>query len=130
MPVEKDPRTQAIIGAALEVHRHLGSGFLEAVYQEALALEMVARGIPFRREVELPIQYKNTKLATAYKADFVCFDSFVVESKALSRLSGPEESQILHYLRASGLETGLLLNFGSRSLELKRFVFSQSVKSV
>lgn len=120
----RDPRTFAIIGAAMEVHRQLGCGFLEAVYQEAMTLELAARGIPSRHQVELPIHYKGQKLNTTYRTDFVCFDSVIIELKALSKISGTEESQILNYLKASGCETGLLLNFGTRSLEYKRFVWS------
>ncbi len=126
---ERDARTYAIIGAAMEVHGHLGCGFLEAVYQEALAIEFERRGIPYRREVELPVFYKGTRLNTAYRADFLCYDAVVVELKALSKLSGTEESQILNYLKATGHATGLLLNFGTPSLEHRRFIFSKSVKS-
>jgi len=119
---QRDSRTYAIIGAAMEVHGALGCGFLEAVYQEALALELTQRGVPYRREAELPIFYKGRQLATTYRADFVCHDAVIVEPKALSTLSGTEEAQILHYLKASGIKTGLLINFGSPSLEYKRFV--------
>ena len=126
---QRDPRTYAIIGAAMEVHRELGCGFLEAVYQEALAVELTNRGIPFRKEVELPVAYKGHTLKAPYRADFICYDSLMVEVKALAQLSGTEEAQILNYLRASGMEVGLLLNFGRASLEFKRFVFRPSVKS-
>lgn len=108
----------------MEVHRQLGCGFLEAVYQEALTLELAARGIPSRHQVELPISYKGQKLNTTYRTDFVCYDSVIIELKALSKLGSVEESQILNYLKASGCETGLLLNFGTRSLEYKRFIWS------
>jgi len=127
---ERDPRTYAIIGAAIEVHRQLGCGFFEAVYQEALAIELISRGIAFRSEVRLLVSYKGQVLETAYCADFICFDSVVVELKALARMSGIEEAQLINYLRATGYEVGLLLNFGTRSLEHRRFVFSQSVQSV
>ena len=117
----RDPRTYAVIGAAMEVHKQLGYGFLEAVYQEALAVEMELREIPFSREVMLPVHYKNRQLAVGYRADFLCFENVVVELKALRKLSTIEEAQILNYLKATGFETGILINFGSRSLEYKRY---------
>jgi GxxExxY protein len=117
----KDPRTHAIIGAAMEVHRQLGCGFLEPVYQEALAIELANQAVPFRREVELPVFYKGQKLNASYRADFICFDEIVVELKALAKLGGIEEAQLINYLKATGLDLGLLINFGARSLEYRRF---------
>lgn len=120
---ERDPRTYAIIGSAMEVHRQLGNGFLEAVYQEALAIEFKIRAIPFQREVTLPVSYKGHALSCQYRADFICFDSVVVEIKALSELSGKDEAQLLNYLKATGIHVGLLLNFGSSSLQYMRRAF-------
>lgn len=106
-----------------EVHKHLGCGFLESVYQEARAIELGSRGVPFRREVRLPVSYKGQSLATSFCADFICFDSLVVELKALAKMTGIEESQLINYLKATGHKVGLLLNFGTRSLEHRRLVF-------
>jgi GxxExxY protein len=111
----------------MEVHRQLGCGFLEPVYQEALAIEFTKRHIPFVREVKLPLEYKGQPLETKYCADFICFNSVVVELKALARTSGTEEAQLINYLKATGNEVGLLINFGARSLEHRRFVLSKSV---
>jgi GxxExxY protein len=114
----------AIIGAAIEVHRELGPGFLEPVYQEALEFELQARGIPFESQKRLRIHYKGRRLQKEYFADLVCFNQVIVELKALHRLSGKEQSQILNYLKATGLRVGVLVNFGGRGrLEWKRFVF-------
>ena len=110
----RDERTYAIIGAAQKVHRVLGCGFLERVYQEALAIELRRCGIPTAREVELPIDYEGERLACTYRVDFLCYDNVVVELKALSRTSGIEEAQVLNYLKAGGFEVGLLLNFGAK----------------
>ena len=123
---KRDPRTYAIIGAAMEVHGELGCGFLEAVYQEALALEFQSRDIPYRREVVLPITYKRQRLTTTYRADFICYENVVVELKALKELGGVEEAQIINYLKATGIRTGLLINFGTKSLTHKRFVYSKN----
>jgi GxxExxY protein len=120
---ERDPQTYAIIGAAMDVHRQMGHGFLEAVYQEAAVIEFPLAQIPFEREVALPIRYKNILLPTHYRADFVCFSEIIVEFKALSRLSTVEEAQLLNYLKATGLKRGLLINFGTSSLQYKRLVW-------
>jgi GxxExxY protein len=99
---ESDPRTYSIIGAVMEVPRHMGCGFLEPVYQEALAMEFISRSIPFVRETKLELAYKGQSLQTKYCPDFICFESVVVELKALSRMSGTEEAQVINYLKANG----------------------------
>jgi GxxExxY protein len=122
--MENDQRTYAVIGAAMEVHRLLGCGFLETVYQEALELELAARGIPFRAQVQLPIRYKDRVLKTVYRADFVCYDAVIVELKALTQIGPVEEAQVINYLKATGYEIGLLLNFGRTSLQSKRYILT------
>ena len=121
MKKQKDPKTHAIIGAGMEVHTQLGRGFLEAVYQEAFAMELSARKIPFAKEVRLPIFYKGQELPTIYRADFVCYGNIIVELKAIKQLGGIETAQIINYLKATKFPLGLLLNFGSKSLEYERF---------
>jgi len=134
--MDKDPQTYDIIGAAMEVHRELGNGFLEAVYQAALAIEFTERGIPFRAEVELPVYYKSKRLSCDYRADFVCFENILVETKAISALTAVNHAQLLNQLKATKHRRGILINFGTSSLEHKRMVFGtetnlcESVKSV
>ncbi len=120
---ERDPQTYAIIGAALEIHRQLGHGFLGAVYQEAAVIEFPLKQVLFEREVALPVKYKSIALPIHYRADFICFSEIIVEFKALSRLSTIEEAQLLNYLKATGLKPGLLINFGTSSLQYKRLVW-------
>jgi len=125
---ERDPQTYAIIGAAMEIHRQLGHGFLEAVYQDAAVIEFPLRKIPFEKEVSLPVRYKDTLLPSRYRADFICFSEIIVEFKALSRLSNVEEAQLLNYLKATSLKRGLLINFGASSLQYKRLVWGYEDK--
>jgi GxxExxY protein len=117
-----DEQTQAIIGAAMKVHRELGCGFLEQVYQCALAVELESQGVPFKREVELPVYYSGQKLDCYYRIDFICYEDVLVELKALKQLGGIEESQVINYLKVSSMNRALLINFGGKSLEFKRFV--------
>jgi len=114
----------AIVGAAMEVHSVLGSGFLEPVYQEAMEIESGARNLPFVSQKLLQIRYKARVLKKEYLADLIFFDQIVVELKALDRLTGREEAQLLNYLKATGIKVGVLINFGSHpKLEWKRFVY-------
>lgn len=120
-PDKRDPDTYAVIGAAMEVHRVLGRFLVEPVYQAALEWEFTERRVPFVAQVALPVYYKRVRLQTAYRGDFLCFDKILVELKAIDCLSKKEETQIINYLAVSGLKLGLLLNFGSSSLQYKRF---------
>jgi GxxExxY protein len=121
---QRDPRTYAIIGAAMEVHRVLGCGFSEPVYQEAMAIELELRRIPSQPQLLLPVFYKGRQLESSYRPDFVCYGEVIVELKALSLLSGTEEAQVINYLKVSKKEIGLLINFGLPSLEFRRFILS------
>ena len=112
----------AIVGAAMEVHKDKGFGFLEAVYQECMEMELAAQGIPAAPLQEMPIFYKGRKLKKTYIADFVAYGKIIVELKALDKLTSREEAQVLNYLKASGFEVGILINFGGPSLEFKRIV--------
>lgn len=120
----RDPRTYAIIGAAQRVHRELGPGFLERVYHQALCIELSERGIPFEAEVALPVHYRGRRLDAVYRADAVVGGEVVVELKAIPALTWTEASQLLHYLKAANLRTGLLLNFGAGSLEQRRMAWT------
>ena len=113
----------AIVGAAIEVHRELGCGFLEPVYQEALEIELRERNNPFEAQKVLKIYYKGKPLEKEYVADLSGYGQIIVELKALDRITGKEEAQLLNYLKATGFRLGLLINFGSSGrLEWKRFI--------
>ena len=122
-PLEpRDPRTYQIIGAAMAVHRALGPGFLEPVYQEALGIEFDLRGIPNQRECEIPVHYRGFRLGAPYRADYLCYGDGLVELKALNRMTPREQAQVIHYLKAMNLTTGLLINFGSQALQFNRLL--------
>jgi GxxExxY protein len=124
-----DDQTYQIIGAALEVHKELGCGFLEPVYQEALELELSDREIPFRAQIEIPVFYKGRKLQATYRADVLCYDSVILELKALGKVGEVEIAQVLNYLKAGRQQRGLLMNFGTRSLQHQRFIWSHEATS-
>ena len=110
-----------IVGAAMSVSNELGCGFLEAVYQEALEVEFDGCGIPFESQKKFNIAYKGRMLKKEYFADFFCYDKVIVEIKAIKKITGIEESQLLNYLKAANAPLGLIINFGSPKLEWKRF---------
>ena len=114
----------AIIGAVMEVHNVLGSGFLEAVYQVALEKELALRKIPFEHKVKLPVLYKG-ELIGEYEADLVVDGKIVLELKSISRFNSAHEAQAIHYLTATGLQLALLINFGAGSLEHRRSIKSE-----
>ena len=131
IPQERDPRTHQLIGAGFEVHSEIGSGYGEGVCRDAYAVELQLRGIPFQTEVPFPVLYKGHRLPALYRADFVCFDSIIVEIKSLPTRTGRiEQAQMLKYLRSSGKALGLLLNFGLPSLEYRRFVMDAHSQSL
>jgi GxxExxY protein len=112
-----DPLTHRIIGAAIEVHRLLGPGLLESTYEECLCVEFTLLEIPFERQVPLPIVYKSMTLLRAYKPDLLVNNAVIVELKTVEKILPVHEAQMLTYLRLSGLERGLLLNFNSVPLK-------------
>jgi len=111
--------TYKIIGCAMEVHKHLGNGFQEVVYQRALAIEMQMQGIAFSREHEMPLQYKGHNIGTR-RVDFFVEDKIMVEIKAIINLEDVHLAQAMNYVEAYNLEIGLLINFGAKSLQHKR----------
>jgi GxxExxY protein len=107
-----EDESYVILGACMEVYKELGSGFLELVYQEALAMEFKSRGIIYIEHPELKVYYKGNALNQIYKPDFICFDKIVIEIKAASKLSDEHRAQLHNYLKATGIKLGLLINFG------------------
>jgi len=114
--------TYGIIGAAMEVHNQLGTGFTEQVYQDAFELELRERGIVYEREKRLQMSYKGTVLAHDYYVDFLCCGAIIVELKAVRQLVAEHRAQILNYMKISKMRLGLLINFGETSLRFERFV--------
>ena len=125
-----EQETYRIIGAAMQVHGELGSGFLEAVYQEALQYEFEIQNIPAKKEVPLQILYKERLLSKYYIADFICYDKIIVELKTLSSLRPEHKTQVINYLKAANLELGILFNFGTSKLITERIIREHSRNSM
>jgi GxxExxY protein len=117
IPHENDPLTENLLGLAIEVHRQLGPGLLESAYEECLCYELKQNGIPFRRQVALPVVYKAVRLDCGYRMDIVVDGQVIVELKTVERLLPVHEAQMLTYMKLSGIRTGLLLNFNSAVLK-------------
>jgi GxxExxY protein len=115
----------AIIGAAMEVHREKGCGFAEPIYHDCMEIELADRKVPAEAQNEMRISYKGRLLKKTYLADFVAFGKIIVELKALDKLTSLEDSQVINYLKSSDLEVGVLIKFGSPSLEWKRIVLTK-----
>ena len=113
--------TRSVIGAAIEAHSHLGPGFLESVYEAAMAVELGLRKIPYEQQKAIPVFYKEVKTKDFF-CDFLIGQKVLVELKAIKVLTNAEESQLLNYMKATGLRVGLLINFGEPSVKYKRFV--------
>ena len=126
---ERDPRTYAIIGAAMEVHKELGCGFLEPVYQECLEIEFEHSKIPAVAKPQLTLCYRGRTLRQTYQPDFICWGKIVVEIKAVSALADEHRAQVINYLNATGHQLGLLVNFGHYpNLEWERIVNTRTIK--
>lgn len=121
-PLLFEQETYKIIGACMEVHKKMGSGFLESVYHEVLAKEFLKEEIPFEEQKKLNLFYEGEKLDKYFKADFLCYDKIIVELKSVSFLNKNLENQVINYLKATNKEVGLLINFGEKSLKWKRFI--------
>ena len=123
---EEDRLSHEIIGAGIEVHRHLGPGLLESVYAACLAREFSIRGIRFEKEKPLPIEYKGVKLGVAHRFDFLVEDCVIVEVKAVEQLTSLHQAQVLSYLKSGGYRLGLLMNFNVPVLRdgIKRVVLN------
>ena len=111
-----------IIGACMKVHLTLGVGFLEAVYEEALEKEFIIQNIPFKRQLKLELYYENQKLKKQYRADFVCYNTIVLEIKTVSHIPDVFYAQLKNYLKCTKMELGMLINFGMSSLIYKRII--------
>ena len=112
----------AVIGACMKVHRSLGAGFLETVYEEALEKEFHIQKIPFKRQVKLSLYYNQELMKKQFRANFVCYDTIVIEIKAVSQIPFTFYAQLTNYLKCTNMELGMLINFGTPSLTYKRMI--------
>jgi len=117
-----EEETHKIIGACMQVHKKLGNGFMESVYQEALEIELSTHNIPFSRQVRLHVLFNGKPLDKFFMADFVCYESIILEIKATSFIHSDNSKQVINYLKATNFKVGLLINFGQPSLTWKRFI--------
>ena len=115
----------AVVGACMKVHRALGPGFLAAVYEEVVEKEFIVQNIPYKRQVKLDLYYEGVQLKKYYRADFVCYDSIIVELKAVTQIPSVFYAQLQNYLKCTNMELGMLINFGTPSLTYKRIVNSK-----
>lgn len=125
MPMSKllfEEETYKIIGACMTVHKTLGAGFLESVYQEALEKEFIKAGVPYERQKQLSVYYDGVKLKKYFIADFVCYEKIILEIKSVSFIAQNLKQQVINYLKTTQLDVGLLINFGEKSLAWKRFI--------
>ena len=122
--MEKDPLTDKVIGAAIEVHRTLGPGLLESAYEQCLCHELINRGLAIQRQIPIPVIYKGKEIECGFRADLIVDDTLLIELKAVERLLPLHQAQVLTYLKLSGLSTGLFINFNTKVLKdgIKRFV--------
>ncbi len=121
-----EDETYKIIGACMTVHKNLGNGFLESVYQEALEKELTKAEVPFERQKRLHVYYDGQKLDKYFVADFVCYNKIILEIKAVSFLAQSLKQQVINYLKSTELQLGFLVNFGEKSLTWKRFINTYS----
>jgi GxxExxY protein len=117
-----EDETYKILGACIKVHKKLGNGFSESVYLEALAKELATSDIPFEQEKKLPVFYEGTRLDTYFVADFVCFETIILDIKSLAFINQNMKQQVLKFLKSTNLEIGYLVNFGEKNLTWKRYI--------
>lgn len=130
--MDRDPLTEKVIGMAIEVHRNLGPGLLESVYEECLCRELADAGVEFQRQKYVPVIYKDVPMETGFRADIVVGTDLLIEVKAVERLLPVHEAQVLTYLKFGGFSTGLLVNFNTKLLKdgIKRFVAARKTSAI